>query len=71
MLSSANFNQPPTAQKDKNQENSTPFSTVENTNPPSEEKRKNASHEEKNSSAQNAFAQFMSAHDERVKKTKK
>ena len=70
-LSSANFNQNSTTQKDENQENSTPFSTVENTNPSSEEERKNASYVEKNYNAQNAFTQFMSSHDARVKKTRK
>ena len=54
----------------KTEENPPAFST-EKTSVSNEEQRKNVLPDENDFPAQNAFTQFLSAHDERVKKTKK
>ena len=74
-LSLADFSQNPPSGNAENKPASAPSFTPSN-NPEKEnmlpvEQSKNAPQTENFSSSQNAFSQFMSAHDARVKKTKR
>ena len=70
LLNGANFSQSTDQNSMETKENSPPSPTSEAAQKPSAEQMKNAPSPEHKSEQQNAFTQFVAAHDARVKKTK-
>ena len=71
ILSAPDFSQNDPSSALENKENFPNATQEKNMENPSFEERKNAPPPETNSEAQNAFTQFMSAHDARVKNTRR
>ena len=71
ILSAPDFSQNTPASALENQEDFPNAAQEKNTENSPFEERKNAPHPETSSEAQNAFTQFMSAHDARVKRIRK